>query len=206
MGVTRGDRGVCLSVPIRWNRSGTAGPGEPQPRGGGGSFRDKTTRESRDPPGGLAWESAHSSHEDEHAASLHRELGGPRQPSDQQQLPAPSNPASPSPVRPHGAPLSAGCGVTRRRTGREDVGTAQGRHGQPMGGVGQLEGTMRTVQRGHGDSSGLRWEHGGGGGGGVALRASGGRWGDASGRDQRWGHSLASPAAPRSPRPGTPVT
>lgn len=52
---------------------GTAGPGEPQPRGGGGSFRDNTTTESLDSPEGLVWKYALSSYEDKHAASLQPE-------------------------------------------------------------------------------------------------------------------------------------
>lgn len=58
----------------------------------------------------------------------------------------------------------------------------------------QFEGAVMTIQRGHGDSSGLRWGHGVGGGG-EARGGTKSLEGTLGGhiREQTPGHSLPSP-------------
>lgn len=138
-----------------------------------------------------------------------RELGGPRDPGNGR-----TNCSSRGPPTPR-SPTRFGC--TEPLSGRDAESPGGGRAGktwEQLGGDtnnpgGPLEGTMRTVQRGHGDSSGLRWEHGdspGGGRGGTKSLGEALR--EASGRDQKGRHSLPSPPSQppaRDPRYLMPV-
>lgn len=125
------------------------------------------------------------------------ELHGPRDPGN-------SRSGSSRPRRP-----PSRFGSTEPRSGRGAESPGGGRAGKtwgqprgdtdnPGGPWGQFEGAMMTIQRGHGDSSGLRWGHGDGHGdtpgvgGGGRTKSLGGTLGGHI-REQTAGHSLPSP-------------